>query len=95
MENERKINQCKPVTDSVTSETQVKDIVPSGLLEDIRTIQAIHGRLFEYKKKRDNDDSTWGAFSEAADDAMDYLMCATYEMSAIAGKELDYQILNY
>lgn len=95
MKNERENNQSAPVmTGCVTAETQVKDIVPPGLLEDIRTLQAIHSRLDDYKKKKDAEDGTWDTFSEDAGKAMDHVMNAIYNMSSIAGQELDYSILN-
>ena len=95
MKNERENNQTVPaVTGCITPETQVKDVVPSGLLEDIRTLQAIHSRLDDYKKKKDAEDWTWDTFSEDADKAMDHVMNAIYNMSSIAGQELDYSILN-
>jgi len=95
MKNERENNQSAPaVAGCITPETQVKDVVPSGLLEDIRTLQAIHSRLEDYKKKKDAEDGTWGTFSEDAGKAMDHVMNAIYNMSSIAGQELDYSILN-
>ena len=57
MKNERGNNQSAPaMTGCVTAETQVKDIVPPGLLEDIRTLQAIHNRMERYKVKKDGED---------------------------------------
>lgn len=95
MKNERENNQSAPaMTGCVTAETKVKDIVPSGLLEDIRTLQAIHSRLDDYKKKKDGEDGTWDTFSEDAGKAMDHVMNAIYDMSSIAGRELHFSILN-
>ena len=91
MKNERENNQSAP---AVTDETQVKDIVPSGLLEDIRTLQAIHNRMEEYKQKKDSQVGTWDTFSESAVKAMNHLSDAMSEMSSLAGSELDYSILN-
>ena len=82
------------MTGCVTAETQVKDIVPPGLLEDIRTLQAIHNRMERYKVKKDGEDGTWDTFSEDAGKAMDHVMNAIYDMSSLAGRELDFAILN-
>jgi hypothetical protein len=95
MKNERENYQSAPaVTGCVTTETQVKDIVSSGLLEDIRTMQAIHSRLEDYKKKKDAEVGTWDTFSVAAVMAMNHLCDAMSEMSSLAGSELDFAILN-
>lgn len=95
MKNKRENNPHAPVMSGcVTAETQVKDIVPPGLIEDIRTMQAIYNRLDDYKKKKDAEDWTWDTFSEDAGKAMDHVMNAIYDMSSIAGLELDYSILN-
>ena len=91
MKNERENNQSAP---AVTAETQIKDVVSSGLLEDICTLQVIHSRLEDYKKKKDAEDGTWDTFSEDAGKAMDHVMNAIYNMSSIAGQELEYSILN-
>ena len=95
MKNERENNQSAPaMTGCVTAETQVKDIVPSGLLEDIRTLQAIHNRMERYKIKKDGENGTWDTFSESAVKAMNHLSDAMSEMSSLAGSELDFAILN-
>lgn len=91
MKNERENNQSAP---AVTAETQVKDIVPTGLLEDIRTLQAIHNRMEEYKQKKDSQVGTWDTFSESAVKSMNHLSDAMSEMSSLAGSELDFAILN-
>jgi len=91
MKNERENNQSAP---AVTAETQIKDVVSSGLLEDIRTLQAIHNRMEEYKQKKDSQVGTWDTFSESAVKAMNHLSDAMSEMSSLAGSELDYSILN-
>ena len=91
MKNERENNQTVP---AVTAETQVKDVVPSGMLEDIRTLQAIHNRMEEYKQKKDSQVGTWDTFSESAVKAMNHLSDAMSEMSSLAGSELDFAILN-
>ena len=78
----------------ITAETQVKDFVPAELIDDIRTLQAIRSRLEKYKEKKDLDDGMWPTFSEDAETAMDHITNAIYDMSSIAGSELDYHILN-
>jgi hypothetical protein len=82
-------------TGVITAETRVIDFLPEDLLEDIRTLQAIHDRLAAYKEKKDADPGIWPTFSEDADSAMDHIMNAIYDMSSIAGKELDFHILNF
>ena len=78
----------------ITAETRIKDFVPQGLLEDIRTLQAVRDRLAAYKEKKDADPGMWGTFSEDANGAMEHITNAIYGMSSIAGRELDYCILN-
>jgi len=87
----------KPATtgaSSITAETRVKDILPQGLLEDIRTLKAIYDRLAKYHEEKKADETTWETFVEDADMAMDHVMSAIYDLSEIAGKELDYKIMN-
>jgi len=88
----------KPATtgaSSITAETRVKDFLPQGLLEDIRTLKEIYDRLDKYHEEKKADETTWETFSEGACMAMDHVMSAIYDMSSIAGRELDYKILNH
>jgi len=87
----------KPATDgasSITAETRVKDFLPQGLLDDIRTLQAIVERLDKYEEEKKAQEEMWEVFYRNASRARENIDMAIYDLSEIAGKELDYKIMN-
>lgn len=92
MNNQRK--PAAPGASSITAETRVKDFVPPGLLEDIRTLQAIIERLDKYKKEKEAQEEVWEVFTTNASRAGENIDMAIYDLSEIAGKELEYKIMN-
>ena len=79
----------------ITAETKIKDFVPGQLLEDIRSLEAIRGRLYEYRATKEADPEMWGTFSADATKAAEMITNAISDMSSLIGRELDYRILNH
>lgn len=78
----------------VTGDTRVKEFIPEGILESIRTLQGIHEQLVKYENETSKQAYRWDAFIEDAVNAQNSIMEAIYAMGTIAGNELNYKILN-